>query len=73
MDFGKRFSVHNDRAPPVVQQTCVRCCGTGRVRERGGPSSAKPARGREGWISRPTALPDRPANARRAQPEPGWR
>jgi DnaJ-class molecular chaperone len=35
MDFGKRFSVHNDRAPPVAQQTCVRCCGTGRVRERG--------------------------------------
>jgi DnaJ-class molecular chaperone len=36
MDFGKRrFSVHNDRVPPVVQQTCVRCCGTGRVRERG--------------------------------------
>jgi DnaJ-class molecular chaperone len=35
MDFGKRFSVHTNRAPPVVQQTCVRCCGTGRVRERG--------------------------------------
>jgi DnaJ-class molecular chaperone len=35
MDFGKRFSVHTNRAPPVVHQTCVRCCGTGRVRERG--------------------------------------
>jgi len=35
MDFGKRFSVHNHRTPPVVQQTCVRCSGTGRVRERG--------------------------------------
>jgi DnaJ-class molecular chaperone len=35
MEFGKRFSVHTNRAPPVVQQTCVRCCGTGRVRESG--------------------------------------
>jgi len=35
MDFGKRFSVHNNRAPPVVHQTCVRCSGTGHVRERG--------------------------------------
>jgi DnaJ-class molecular chaperone len=35
MDFGKRFSIHNHRPPPVIQQTCVRCCGTGRVRERG--------------------------------------
>ena len=35
MEFGKRLSAHNDRAAPVVQQTCVRCCGTGRIRERG--------------------------------------
>jgi DnaJ-class molecular chaperone len=35
MVFGKRFSIHNDRATTVVQQTCVRCCGTGRIRERG--------------------------------------
>jgi DnaJ-class molecular chaperone len=36
MEFGKRrFSKHNDRAPPVIQETCVRCCGTGRIRERG--------------------------------------
>jgi DnaJ-class molecular chaperone len=35
MAFGKRFSIHNDRPPTVVQQTCVRCCGTGRIRERG--------------------------------------
>jgi DnaJ-class molecular chaperone len=36
MDFGKRrFSVHNDRVAPVPQETCVRCCGTGRIRERG--------------------------------------
>ena len=39
MTFGKRFSIHNDRAAPVVQRTCVRCCGTGRVRERGNRSS----------------------------------
>jgi DnaJ-class molecular chaperone len=35
MDFGKRFSMHNDRPAAVVQETCVRCYGTGRVRERG--------------------------------------
>ncbi len=36
MDFGKRrFSAHNDRPAPVLQETCVRCCGTGRIRERG--------------------------------------
>ena len=35
MTFGKRFSVHNDRAPAVVERTCARCYGTGRVRERG--------------------------------------
>ncbi len=35
MVFGKRFSVHNNRPAPVIQQTCTRCCGTGRIRERG--------------------------------------
>jgi DnaJ-class molecular chaperone len=35
MAFGKRFSIHKDRPAAVVQQTCVRCCGTGRIRERG--------------------------------------
>jgi DnaJ-class molecular chaperone len=35
MEFGKRFSTHSDRPAPPVQQTCVRCCGTGRIRERG--------------------------------------
>ncbi len=35
MTFGKRFSMHNNRPAPVLQQTCVRCCGTGRIRERG--------------------------------------
>ena len=35
MIFGKRFSMHNERPAPAVQQTCERCCGTGRIRERG--------------------------------------
>jgi hypothetical protein len=36
MEFGKRrFSDHNNRIAPVIQATCVRCCGTGRIRERG--------------------------------------
>jgi DnaJ-class molecular chaperone len=36
MDFGKRrFSMHNDRTAPAVQETCVKCYGTGRIRERG--------------------------------------
>jgi DnaJ-class molecular chaperone len=35
MVFGKRFSMHNDRPAPPVQQTCERCYGSGRVRERG--------------------------------------
>jgi DnaJ-class molecular chaperone len=36
MDFGKRrLSMPNDRLPAIIQHTCARCCGTGRVRERG--------------------------------------
>lgn len=35
MTFGKRLSQHDDRAPSVVQETCVQCYGTGRIRERG--------------------------------------
>jgi hypothetical protein len=35
MVFGKRFSSHNDRPPTIIEYTCVRCCGTGRIRERG--------------------------------------
>lgn len=35
MVFGKRFSMHNNRVAPVIEKTCVRCCGTGRIRERG--------------------------------------
>jgi hypothetical protein len=35
VDFGKRFSFYDSRPTPAVQETCVRCCGTGRIRERG--------------------------------------
>jgi hypothetical protein len=35
MEFGKRFSIYDGRPPPVILETCVRCCGTGRIRERG--------------------------------------
>jgi DnaJ-class molecular chaperone len=41
MDFGKRFSAHDDRPAAAGQQAraaqenCVRCFGTGRIRERG--------------------------------------
>jgi DnaJ-class molecular chaperone len=35
MDFGKRISADTDHPAPVVQVTCVRCHGTGWVRERG--------------------------------------
>jgi DnaJ-class molecular chaperone len=35
MAFGKRLPNSGKESAPVVQQTCVRCYGTGRVRERG--------------------------------------
>jgi DnaJ-class molecular chaperone len=36
MEFGKRrFPVDVDRTPHVIQETCERCYGTGRIRERG--------------------------------------
>jgi DnaJ-class molecular chaperone len=35
MDFGKRTLADTDHPSPVVQVTCVRCYGTGWVRERG--------------------------------------
>jgi DnaJ-class molecular chaperone len=35
VEFGKRFSFYDNRPAPAVQETCVRCCGTGRIRERG--------------------------------------
>jgi len=35
MDFGKRILADTDHPLPVVQVTCVRCYGTGWVRERG--------------------------------------
>ncbi len=45
MVFGKRFSMHNDRQPPVIKQTCRRCLGTGWVRERGSRIVCKPCNG----------------------------
>jgi hypothetical protein len=45
VEFGKRFSVHNNRPAPVMQETCVRCCGTGRIRERGNRIICKPCAG----------------------------
>jgi DnaJ-class molecular chaperone len=35
MAFGKRLPNSGHEPIPAVQQTCVRCYGTGRVRERG--------------------------------------
>jgi DnaJ-class molecular chaperone len=55
MEFGKRFSVHNDRPATVLQQTCVRCCGTGRVRERGNKIICKACTG----SGRTTVVKDR--------------
>lgn len=44
MEFGKRrLPVHNDSTP--AQETCVRCCGTGHVRERGNRFRCKICRG----------------------------
>jgi len=37
--------MHNNRPAPVVQETCVRCCGTGRIRERGNRIICKPCAG----------------------------
>lgn len=45
MEFGKRFSQYNSRPPPVIQQTCVRCCGTGHIRERGSRIACKACAG----------------------------
>ena len=35
MAFGTRRSTHDNQPATVMQQTCVRCYGTGRIRERG--------------------------------------
>ena len=45
MTFGKRFSQHNDRVPTIIQETCVRCCGTGHIRERGERLICRPCKG----------------------------
>ena len=53
MVFGKRFTIYNDRPATVVQQTCVRCCGTGRIRERGNRIICKTCAG-TGRVDTPT-------------------
>ncbi len=47
MSFGKRESIREPRfaSAPIAQQTCVRCCGTGWVRERGNKIVCKPCKG----------------------------
>jgi hypothetical protein len=57
MEFGKRFSQHNGRPAPVIQETCVRCCGTGKIRERGDRIICKACAG----AGRKTVQPDRTA------------
>jgi DnaJ-class molecular chaperone len=55
MDFGKRVWARDAGPAAVVQQTCVRCCGTGWVRERGSKITCKPCKG----SGRVTAKTDR--------------
>jgi DnaJ-class molecular chaperone len=48
MNFGKRVSansLNHAGSAPAAQQTCVRCCGTGFVRERGSKIICKPCKG----------------------------
>jgi hypothetical protein len=54
MAFGTRDSMQNDRTPTVAQETCVRCCGTGHVRERGQRLICKVCKG----TGRTTVVPD---------------
>ena len=48
MAFGKRVSTNSPNhasSAPAAQQTCVRCYGTGFVRERGNKIICKPCKG----------------------------
>jgi DnaJ-class molecular chaperone len=47
MDFGKRVSIREPRTASalVAQRTCVRCSGTGWIRERGGQITCKACKG----------------------------
>jgi DnaJ-class molecular chaperone len=45
MVFGKRVAIRDAGPAPVRQETCVRCCGTGRVRLRGDRIICKPCDG----------------------------
>jgi DnaJ-class molecular chaperone len=46
MAFGKRLPNCGHEPAAVVQETCVRCYGTGRVRERGDRIICKACAGR---------------------------
>jgi hypothetical protein len=51
MHFGRRLAVGSEPAAPVVeetpiaQETCVACCGTGRIRLRGDRLHCKACKG----------------------------
>ena len=55
MHFGKRVTSRDAAPAAVMQKTCVRCCGTGWVRERGSKITCKPCKG----TGRVTAKTDR--------------
>jgi DnaJ-class molecular chaperone len=59
MAFGTRPSKHNNHPASVMQQTCVRCYGTGRIRERGNRIICKACAG----SGRVTAETDRATRA----------
>jgi DnaJ-class molecular chaperone len=45
MTFGKRVAICERGPAPIVQETCVRCYGTGWIRERGTKIVCKPCKG----------------------------
>ncbi len=45
MSFGTRTSIRAPAAAPASKETCVRCYGTGWVRERGSKIACKPCKG----------------------------
>jgi DnaJ-class molecular chaperone len=53
MNFGKRVSIREPGPALAMQQTCVRCCGVGRIRERGDRIICKPCKG-TGRVDAPT-------------------
>jgi DnaJ-class molecular chaperone len=45
MTFGKRVDIRQSGRAAVVQETCVRCYGTGWIRERGSKIMCKSCKG----------------------------